>query len=176
MAGSFCDGVTRRDALRIGTASLFGSALGLPQLLRAAEGAGRAAPKRDVSLIFVFLHGGQSHLDTFDFKPNSATPSSFAPANIGGINFPAGYLPKLAGQLPNLAIVRSMSAWALVHSIAQTWWQIGRNLDQAVLDDTVGGDHHDKGAARPQIDELDMLERGIGLGRQHDASAARQSR
>ncbi len=52
---TFCDGVTRRDALRVGTAALFGSALGLPQLLHAADG---AKPKKDVSLIFVFLHGG----------------------------------------------------------------------------------------------------------------------
>ncbi|MFO0824215.1 MAG: hypothetical protein U0792_14065 [Gemmataceae bacterium] len=35
----------------------------MPQLL-AAEG--KAKPKKDVSLIFVFLHGGQSHIDTFD--------------------------------------------------------------------------------------------------------------
>ena len=69
---SFCDGITRRDAIRVGTASLFGSALGLPQLLRAADG---AKPKTDVSLIFIFLHGGQSHLDTFDLKPDA--PAEF---------------------------------------------------------------------------------------------------
>ena len=30
-------------------------------------------------------------------------------------------------MLPSIAIVRSMRAWALVHSLAQTWTQIGRN-------------------------------------------------
>ena len=36
-------------------------------------------------------------------------------------------MPKLAARLPDIAIVRSMRAWALVHSLAQTWTQIGRN-------------------------------------------------
>ena len=31
MMNQFCDGVTRRDFLRVGTASLFGLGLGLPQ-------------------------------------------------------------------------------------------------------------------------------------------------
>src|SRR5689334_9216942 len=72
MPSSFCDGLSRRDAIRVGTASLFGTAFGLPQLLRAADG---AKPKKDVSLVFVFLHGGQSHLDTFDLKPDA--PAEF---------------------------------------------------------------------------------------------------
>ena len=38
-------------------------------------------------------------------------------------------MPKLAKNLANgdFAIVRSMQAHALVHSLAQTWNQIGRN-------------------------------------------------
>ena len=36
-------------------------------------------------------------------------------------------LPKIGGQLPNMAIVRSMYAHALVHNLAQRWTQIGRN-------------------------------------------------
>ena len=44
-----------------------------------------------------------------------------------GIVFPTGLLPNLAGQLNDFAIVRSMRSHALVHSLAQTWTQIGRN-------------------------------------------------
>jgi len=33
----------------------------------------------------------------------------------------------MGAQLPNFTIVRSVQAWALVHSLAQTWLQIGRN-------------------------------------------------
>src|ERR1700677_4865999 len=74
----FCDGLTRRDALRVGTAALFGSAVGLPRLLQAAD----TAPAKDVSLIFVFLHGGLSTIDTLDMKPD-------APAEFRGEFHPA---------------------------------------------------------------------------------------
>jgi hypothetical protein len=99
----FCDGLSRRDALRVGAASLFGTTVGLPRLL--AE-----KPQRDVSLIFVFLHGGQSHLDTFDLKPD-------APAEIRGEFNPAktktpgleicDLLPKMATQTDRYSLVRS---------------------------------------------------------------------
>jgi len=46
---------------------------------------------------------------------------------MNGINWPMGLLPKIGGQLPNMAIVRSMYAHALVHNLAQRWTQIGRN-------------------------------------------------
>ena len=49
-------------------------------------------------------------------------------------------------------------------------------VDQPVFDLTRLVDRDNQRTARTEIDELDMLERGIGLGRQHDASAARQSR
>src|SRR5262249_43367708 len=55
------------------------------------------------------------------------TPSDFQPTNFGEIRWPKGLLPRLADQLQNIAIVRSMSAWALVHPLAQVWTQIGRN-------------------------------------------------
>src|SRR5207247_2233104 len=50
------------------------------------------------------------------------------PATLGnGLLWPTGLLPKLAQQINNIAVVRSMRSWALVHTLAQTWTQIGRN-------------------------------------------------
>src|SRR3954470_3442699 len=104
---SFCDGITRRDAIRVGTASLFGASLGLPQLLRASE---QAKPKKDVSLIFIFLHGGQSHLDTFDLKPDAPAEfrGEFTPAKtkIPGLQI-YDLLPKVGGQVDKFSLVRS---------------------------------------------------------------------
>ncbi len=78
--------------------------------------------------IFILLTGAISVVDTFDLKvTNGVTPANFNPTLVNGINWPMGLLPKLGAQLPNLSIVRSMSSWALVHSLAQTWTQIGRN-------------------------------------------------
>src|SRR5262245_13824812 len=61
---SACDGLTRRDLLRVGALSLFGALL--PQPLRANESSGRA-----LSVILIDLFGGPSHLDMFDLKPDA---------------------------------------------------------------------------------------------------------
>ncbi|MEO7650456.1 MAG: DUF1501 domain-containing protein, partial [Bryobacteraceae bacterium] len=80
------------------------------------------------NVIFILLTGAPSHTDTFDFKNvDGITPTTFKPESINGVNWPTGLLPKLAGQLPNFAIARSVRAWALVHSLGKTWVQIGRN-------------------------------------------------
>jgi hypothetical protein len=80
------------------------------------------------NVIFILLAGAPSHTDTFDLKVvNGVTPAAFNPATVNGVLFPAGLMPKLAAQMGDIAIVRSMRAWALVHSLSQTWTQIGRN-------------------------------------------------
>src|SRR5437667_7056562 len=78
------------------------------------------------NVIFILMAGAPSHTDTFDLKVvDGVTPGAFNPTDINGINWPVGLLPKLAGQLPNLAVVRSAKAWATGHSISQSWVQIG---------------------------------------------------
>ena len=65
----FCDGVTRRDALHIGAVAMGSVGFGLSDLLRAeGEAAARANGK---NLINIFLHGGPTHMDTFDLKPEA---------------------------------------------------------------------------------------------------------
>lgn len=87
------------------------------------------------NVIFILMAGAPSHTDTFDFKEvNGVTPTDFNPANINGITWPTGIMPKLALQLPNMAIVRSIQAWATGHSISQSWVQIGRNPSGALGD------------------------------------------
>ncbi len=80
------------------------------------------------NVIFILLAGAPSHTDTFDLKVvNGTTPSTFNPATVNGVLFPTGLMPKLAAHMPDIALVRSMRSWALVHSLGQTWTQIGRN-------------------------------------------------
>ena len=64
----FCDGISRRQAMRVGAAGLGG--LTLADLLRAdprAESAGRSQK----SIINIHLPGGPQHLDLFDMKPEA---------------------------------------------------------------------------------------------------------
>ena len=85
--------------------------------------------------IFVLLAGAISQIDTFDFRMvEGVTPTDFAPADINGVTWPAGLMPKMAAHVGNIAIVRSLRSWALQHSGMQTWVQIGRN-PSAVLGD-----------------------------------------
>src|SRR6478672_10113529 len=105
----FCDGLSRRDALRVGTASLFGLNLTLPQLL-AAQAAERTGPTRDVSLIFLFLHGGLSTIDTWDMKPDAPVEfrGEFQPidTNVPGVRI-GEHLPRMSRQMDKVALVRS---------------------------------------------------------------------
>ena len=82
--------------------------------------------------IFILLSGAPSHSDTFDLKEGPWTPPSFNPTSYGNIRFPQGLMPRLAERLGDLVLVRSVRAWALVHSLAQTWIQIGRNPASAL--------------------------------------------
>ncbi|MFN3322885.1 MAG: DUF1501 domain-containing protein [Bryobacteraceae bacterium] len=87
------------------------------------------------SVIFILLAGAPSHIDTFDFKETPDTPMDrLTPQQINGLVWPTGLLPKLGESLADLAIIRSMRAWALVHGLAQTWTQIGRNPAAALGD------------------------------------------
>src|SRR5258708_40144069 len=81
------------------------------------------------------MGGPPSHTDMFDLKVvNGVTPSNFNATMVNGINWPMGLMPKLGAQLGDVVLVRSMHAWALVHSLAQHWTQIGRNPAAALGD------------------------------------------
>ena len=62
-----CDGLTRRDWLRIGTLGVGG--LTLPNVFKLEASSPRRARAR--SVIMLFLSGGPSHLDMWDLKPNA---------------------------------------------------------------------------------------------------------
>ena len=107
----FCDGIQRRDFLRMGTASLFGLGLTLPRLLELqAHAAAQGSRTSDVSLIFLFLHGGLSTIDTLDLKPNAAAEfrGEFRPiaTNVPGIQI-CEHLPRLARQMDKFSLIRS---------------------------------------------------------------------
>src|SRR5271167_4684493 len=102
-----CDGLSRRDVLRVGGSALIG--LSLPGLLRAAaEKAGKPKAK---SLIVFFLEGGPAHQDLWDMKPSAPVEirGEFKPigTTVPGLSF-CEHLPLLAGQAHHLTLVRSV--------------------------------------------------------------------
>jgi uncharacterized protein (DUF1501 family) len=102
-----CDGLSRREVLRVGGSALLG--LGLPGLLRAAMEKG-GNPKAK-SLIVFFLEGGPAHQDLWDMKPDAPVEirGEFKPiaTTVPGLSF-CEHLPLLAGQAHHLTLVRSV--------------------------------------------------------------------
>ncbi len=103
----FCDGLSRRNFLKIGGLGLGG--LSLPQLLRAEAQAG--IRKSHKAVIMIFLPGGPSHQDMFDLKMDAPAEirGPFKPirTNVPGIQI-TEHLPRLAGMMDKLAIIRSV--------------------------------------------------------------------
>jgi hypothetical protein len=125
----FCDGIARRDFLRLGTAGVFGLGLSLPEILaRQARAAERGQAPRDVSLIFLFLHGGLSTIDTFDLKPDAPAEfrGEFKPiaTNVSGVHF-GEHLPKLARHMDKLALIRSFRHHNSDHGAADHYMLTG---------------------------------------------------
>ena len=108
----FCDGIARRDFLRLGTAGVFGIGLTLPALLeQEARTAEKGKKANEVSLIFLYLHGGLSTIDTFDLKPDAPAEirGPFRPVrtNVPGMHL-TELLPTLAKMADKFALVRSL--------------------------------------------------------------------
>jgi hypothetical protein len=103
----FCDGVSRRNFIRIGALGLGG--LALPQILQAEAKAG--IRKSHKAIIMIYLPGGPPHQDMFDIKTDAPPEirGEFKPikTNVPGIHM-CEHLPRLAGMMDKLITIRSM--------------------------------------------------------------------
>ena len=123
-AQRYCDGISRRSFLRVGSLAIGG--LSLPQLLQAEQRSG----KSQRSVIMVYLSGGLAHQDTFDLKPKapSEVRGEFKPiaTNVPGIQI-GEHLPRLAACADKYALVRSIVGLADEHSSFQNTTGFGMN-------------------------------------------------
>src|SRR6516164_7245791 len=103
---SFCD--PRRAFLQVGSLALGG--LTLPSLLSQPARAGTDRLVLGKSVIFLFMHGGPSQIETFDPKMQAPAEVRSATGEVStktpGITF-GGTFPKLGRLSDRLAIVRS---------------------------------------------------------------------
>lgn len=103
-----CDGITRRELLRVGGLALSG--LTLADLLRLRARADHS-DGRGKSVIMIWLRGGPSHIDSYDMKP--AAPAEirgeFRPiaTTVPGIQI-CEHMPRQARIMDRLAIVRGI--------------------------------------------------------------------
>ena len=111
-SSDFCDRVSRRDVLRIGSLAALGTLGGwsLPEILRAEalSGNGRKSPK---SVIMIYLVGGPPHQDMFDLKPEApkeiAGPWRPIATNVPGFEICEAF-PRLARHADKLTVIRSL--------------------------------------------------------------------
>lgn len=104
-----CNGLTRRTVLQAAGAGLFGTSL---TTLLAAEQAGAVVRPRAKSVLFLFLFGGPSQLETFDMKPDASSgirgPYRPTPSRTPGLIM-SEKLPKLASMSDKFAVIRTMT-------------------------------------------------------------------
>jgi hypothetical protein len=103
----FCDGVSRRNFLKIGALGLGG--LALPQLLQAEASAGIRRSHKAV--IMIFLPGGPSHQDMFDLKMDAPMEirGEFKPirTSVPGLQI-CEHLPLMAKMMDKTVLIRSI--------------------------------------------------------------------
>jgi hypothetical protein len=128
-----CDGVTRRDVLRLGALGMTG--LMLPDLLRVrAAAAASGRPTRNTSVVWLWLGGGPTHIETFD--PKMSAPAEFR-STVGAVqtNLPGvqigGVFPRIAQVADKMAFVRSFAHQNSGHGGGTHWVMTGYNFPPA---------------------------------------------
>src|SRR5687768_17031186 len=107
--GRFCDAISRRNFLQIGSLAVGG--LTLPAFLRLQARAAATGTRTDKSVIMICLGGGPSHIDTYDMRPESPVEyrGEFLPisSNVPGMQM-CELMPRQAEIADKIAVVRSM--------------------------------------------------------------------
>ncbi len=106
-----CDGVNRRNFLKVGSLGLGG--LGLADLLRARAAAkGESAEVPETSVVWLWLGGGATHVETFD--PKMSAPAEYRSAvgevatTLPGVTI-GGLFPQIAQQAEHFSFIRSFA-------------------------------------------------------------------
>ena len=112
-------GIDRRQFIEYAARSALGVSL-FPALDRAVAAAATGAGGKARRLIYLFMTGGMTHLDTFDLKPGHENQGATKPVSTsvpGAIL--SQFLPTLAEQFDKLAVIRSMNTQTADHEAGE---------------------------------------------------------
>jgi len=128
-----CNGASRRDFLKVGALGMGG--LMLPDLLRArARASASGQPTRNTSVVWLWLGGGPTHVETFD--PKMSAPAEFrsvvgeVQTNVAGLTL-GGVFPRMARVADKMAFVRSFAHNNSGHGGGTHWVMTGYNFPPA---------------------------------------------
>lgn len=120
-----CAGLTRRHVLQVGSLGVGG--LALPDLL-AARASEKSPATKDTSVVWLWLNGGPTHIETFD--PKMTAPSEFRSVTgevktvVPGVTL-GGHFSGLARQSDKMAFVRSFHVPSSSHNVGAFWVNTG---------------------------------------------------
>jgi Protein of unknown function (DUF1501) len=128
-----CDGSTRRDFLKAGVLGMGG--LTLANLMQArAQASQQGRSTRSTSVVWLWLGGGPTHVETFD--PKMTAPAEFrstvgaVQTNVTGIEL-GGAFPRMARVADKMAFVRSFAHSNSGHGGGTHWVMTGYNYPPA---------------------------------------------
>lgn len=121
-----CDGLSRREFLRVGGIGLAG--LSLADMLR-LQSQGASNGQRPKSIIYIVLNGGISHIDTWDPKPEAPVEYR-GEFNTIATRFPGVRLcelfPRQAEMLDRLALLRGVRSIENDHFLSEVYTGLPR--------------------------------------------------
>ncbi len=126
---NYCDGITRRDFVRIGGLSAMGLGLGSFFGLQSVAASQKLSIEAKAkSCIMIWLEGGPSHIETFDPKPDAPSevrgPFDAIDTNVSGIQLPE-CLERTAQVMDKIALIRSMTSPLGEHVLATKYLMTG---------------------------------------------------
>jgi hypothetical protein len=162
-----CDGVSRREFLRVGSLAAVG--LTLPGFFRAQAAAGVA--DSDVSCILLWLQGGISHIDSFDPKPEapSEVRGEFGAidTSVPGVQV-CEHLPNLASSLDRYAILRSLNPKNGSHGVADAYMMSGHPFNASLTYPSYGAvvakEKGDRNSMPPYVQVGTAIDQRFGGG------------
>ena len=132
-----CDGIIRRDFLKIG--ALAGAGFALPDYYEASSTVDSIGKAK--AAIYIRLAGGPSHMDSFDMKPNAPDTHrgqfKEISTNIPGTRI-SEHLPKLAKCADKYSILRGVSHSLAAHRLGAEYLMTGNRPMPALKYPTFG--------------------------------------
>lgn len=130
------DPFSRRYFMEMTAKLSFGLSLSVPFLPRNFKAQENGKAK---SLIYIYLAGGMTHIDTFDPKKNKAVmgPTEMIDTKVDNMKF-GGHLAELAKVADKLAVINSMSSTQGAHEQGEYIMRTGYEKIATIVHPTVG--------------------------------------
>lgn len=160
------DPLSRRSFVERTAATALGLSLvpSMDEAIAAAAAAGSGGKAKHV--IYLYMAGGMSHVDTFDPKPGAETQGQTKAIDTGvaGVQL-SEYVEPLAKQFKDIAVVRSLTQKTGAHGGASYWMQTGYQESPAVRHPNMGAwAQKVLGKQHPQLPDSIYINGGDGAG------------